>query len=601
MSPTRFALTLISKISPELTTRILVWWYANTASPRPRRWSMARSYTSWTGLTDLRYTGRHLNEDPYWDERKQNGRWNGSAAEAMDKDDPLSRHNAKYGPRLTPENKEDNEILKTLFLRNNRPQQDCSRSSVLFLFFAQWFTDAFLRTDPLDHKRTDSNHEIDFCALYGLTEDKTNMLRFRKRDQNGLLKVDPDQAHLMAYKLEDGQMFPRKLYKVDPDTRKLVFDEAFQDVVEVTEEYPNAETGMRRKKVTRYLHDIDRMERITLNQSDAEKATYYAMGLEHGNGTLGYVVLNTLMLRAHNKIAEEILAAHGEEWGNDRERVFQVTRNVLTFILLKIVVEDYVAHISGLRLKTPIGMADGAPWGKSNRIALEFNLLYRWHALVPDKLHVNGKTLDADMFRRKPGLVEKPYGLETLLTEFSKQPAGRIGLRNYPDFFAMARTSGAAEGKAASKPLSTLERTLKISHDAKFQTMNAYRRHFRLKPYLSFEDLVGDQPEAQALLRDLKEMYGSIHDVEWFIGMLAEKHTNGVVMGDLMMYMVAYDAFTQALNNPLLSKQMFDPKKGGPTAVFSREGWRIIARISTLQDLSDYVLGVGKARCSFSV
>ena len=49
----------------------------------------------------------------------------------------------------------------------------------MFMFFAQWFTDSFLRTsndDPTGRKNT-SNHEIDLCQIYGLDADKTAMLR----------------------------------------------------------------------------------------------------------------------------------------------------------------------------------------------------------------------------------------------------------------------------------------------------------------------------------------------------------------------------------------------------------------------------------------
>lgn len=47
------------------------------------------------------------------------------------------------------------------------------RSSLLFCFFAQWFTDSFLRTHPTDTRRITSNHQIDLCRIYGLDEPST--------------------------------------------------------------------------------------------------------------------------------------------------------------------------------------------------------------------------------------------------------------------------------------------------------------------------------------------------------------------------------------------------------------------------------------------
>ena len=488
-----------------------------------------------------------------------------------------------FSTRTHPEMEE----LKKLFLRQNGKMYDSKNTSVLFLFFAQWFTDSFLRTDFNDHKRTDSNHEIDFCALYGMTEEKTNMLRH------------PDKKHLMNFSVSDKGTFLPKLYEIEddkavPDGAHYKFNSRFQHNCVETEGW---------QKISRYLHDPRMMARITNGQDPEKIAKYYATGLEHGNGTLGYVVLNTLMMRAHNKIAEAIMAAHGtagapEMWTNTeaadmQERVFHTARNVMIVILLKIVIEDYVAHIAGRQFKTLIGTADKAPWGKQNHIAIEFNLLYRWHSLVPDKINVPDGELDDTGFLRNPGNVET-YGLEQLLTGFSKQRAGRMGLRNHPAFFDNDRT-----GKG-----STLERTLsKVMRGSKLRSMNEYRTQFGLKTYTSFEELVGEQEDKASLIKALKSNYKSVHDIEWFVGLFAEKHAKGKIMGELMLNMVANDAFTQALSNPLLATKVFYGDKPGSKGqeTFSATGVGIIDSISSLQDLSDYVLGTGSATCTFHV
>jgi prostaglandin-endoperoxide synthase 2 len=51
------------------------------------------------------------------------------------------------------------------------------------------------------------------------------------------------------------------------------------------------------------------------------------------------------------------------------------------------------------------------------------------------------------------------------------------------------------------------------------------------------------------------------------------------MMGDLLTYMVGYDAFTQALTNPLLGPQVFTED------TFTRTGLRIIRRTTTLQQI----------------
>ena len=54
-------------------------------------------------------------------------------------------------------------------------------------------------------------------------------------------------------------------------------------------------------------------------------------------------------------------------------------------ILIKIVVEDYVDHIAPYHLKLladPTGFRNPR-WYRNNWMPIEFNLLYRWHSLVP--------------------------------------------------------------------------------------------------------------------------------------------------------------------------------------------------------------------------
>jgi prostaglandin-endoperoxide synthase 2 len=52
-----------------------------------------------------------------------------------------------------------------------------------------------------------------------------------------------------------------------------------------------------------------------------------------------------------------------------------------------------------------------------------------------------------------------------------------------------------------------------------------------------------------------------------------------MMMGELMTYMVANDAFTQALTNPLLARSVFNE------ATFSRSGMTVIKKTRSLQQI----------------
>lgn len=113
--------------------------YATTLRPRPL--SLASDYTSWLSLTDRTYSGRHL---------------------------PPST--PEYQASLPSE-----ADVTALFRRENEIRS--TDTSVAFVFFAQWFTDSFLRMDLNDFRKNESNHEIDMCQIYGRTITQTNLLR----------------------------------------------------------------------------------------------------------------------------------------------------------------------------------------------------------------------------------------------------------------------------------------------------------------------------------------------------------------------------------------------------------------------------------------
>ncbi len=474
----------------------------NATSPRPRPFSMAADYTSWESLTDRRFTGRHL--------------------------PPPKAADQPARPAVE-------EVLK-LFSRQGAGRQAVD-TSVLFSAFAQWFTDSFLRTDrsePRDFRKNTSNHEIDLCEIYGLDAHRTRMLRSMKG------------GRLRSQLLKDGRgvegEFPEFLY------------ERVGDQFAIRAAFRNAELGD--------LHDAALLARVFDGWTDAQKAAVFAVGLEHGNSVIGNTVLNSLFLREHNRIAGE-LAKTNPDWltapdGGD-ERLFQTARNVLTVLLLKLVVEEYIVHISPIEF--PLEMvpfvADGKKWNKSNWIAIEFSLLYRWHSLVPDVISDGQRSLKPAEFLGNNALVISE-GIDSLLGLLARAPAGRIGLHNTPVFLEKVEA-----------------RTLKLMRDADLASYNAYRKAFGLSRLTSFAQL-SDDP---AVVQELTRLYGTIDKLEWYVGIFAERYDAKSMMGDLMLTMVAYDAFTQALTNPLLARNVY----GKDT--FSAKGLEIIDNTHRLQDL----------------
>ena len=210
---------------------------AYSVNSRPRPFSMVSPYTSWKSLTDRSFTGRHLPE--------------------------------KENPNLPSVKK-----VVELWRRKDNKEIPSENTSMLFSFFAQWFTDSFLRTDLLDRRKNTSNHEIDLCQIYGLREETTNYLRSKK---DGKLK----------HQIIDGEVFPPYLFNVEQTTT--------DNWVFANEEFEK-------------LHPRYALEFIFNGVPEQRLKRMFAVGLEHGNSAIGYTVLNTIMLREHNRICDLLMA-----------------------------------------------------------------------------------------------------------------------------------------------------------------------------------------------------------------------------------------------------------------------------------------------------
>lgn len=474
-------------------SRQIVNYYAYATTPRPRALTLGSDYTTWRTLTDRTYTGRHL-------------------------------------PPATPDQQEkwpDQADVVTLFRRDREIKS--TDTSVLFMFFAQWFTDSFLRTSHTDHRRNTSNHEIDLCQIYGLTEIKTSMLR---AGTGGRLKTQDI----------NGQEFPVFLFKPRPAGGPLVVKPEFRGLHDET-----------------YLIDT-----ILDSASDEHKDAVFAVGLEHGNSTIGQTIMNVIFFREHNRVAGILQQAY-PDW--DDTRLFNTTRNVLIALLLNLVVEQYIKHITpfDLPIENVPFLADGERWNRSNWCAIEFNLLYRWHSLAPDAIGSGSDRLGPGDFRNNNPLV-LARGIETLITQCSQERAGKIGLGNTPRFLV--------DRYKPDYP-SVEERTVSLMREARLSSYNEYREAFGLRRFKSFKQLTSDP----TLRRRLENLYGNIDNLEWYVGIFAEDYPDYCMMGELLTTMVAYDAFTQALTNPLLARNVFREE------TFSIAGLKVIEETNSLRQI----------------
>ena len=437
----------------------------------------------------------------------------------------FARHLPAADAPMTPEV----ERVKALFTRPEGGQRLSKKSTCLFPAFAQYLTDGFIRSVPTDARRTTSNHEIDLCTLYGRTRAQTDALRLKD--------ATPGRRGRLKSQMIGDEEYPPFLFpgrgSADP-----AFDAIDRPLFSHAQPMP----------------PIPPYPPATMTA--AQLATIFAVGGDRVNSTPFSAMMNTLFLREHNRLAGQ-LDDQNPTW--DEERVFQTARNIMIPIFIKIVIEHYINHITPLpfSLHADPSVAWTANWNRPNWIAAEFSLLYRWHSLMPDVIDWSDGPIPLAGFTvdNRP-LVR--VGLDAAFSAASLQPAAELGALNTGDALVPVETFAVLQAR-----LNRLD------------TYNHYRVQFGMPAARTFADISSD-PDVVALLRDL---YQTPDNVEFYPGLFAEDRAQDSPLPGLLMRMVAVDAFSQALTNPLLSEHVFNP------STFTQWGLNQINATHTLGDL----------------
>jgi prostaglandin-endoperoxide synthase 2 len=251
-------------------------------------------------------------------------------------------------------------------------------------------------------------------------------------------------------------------------------------------------------------------------------------------------LMNTLFLREHNRVAG-LLERQYPGW--DDERLFQTARNVLILLLIKIVIEEYINHITPYFFQVGVDPAafKNERWFRPNWMAIEFNLLYRWHGLIPPTLH--GEPVWKTIFN--PALVVE-RGVGPLIDDASRHRANRVGVFNTDPALRQVELASIREARAVQ-----------------LAPYNDYRELASFPRVTDFDQITGDEATQSAL----KDLYGHVDRIEFFPGLFAEDARPNSVLPSLIGRMVGVDAFSQALTNPLLSPRVFNEHTFSPVGM----------------------------------
>ncbi|XP_054853932.1 prostaglandin G/H synthase 1 [Eublepharis macularius] len=378
-------------------------------------------------------------------------------------------------------------VAERFFLRRTF-QPDPLGTNLMFAFFAQHFTHQFFKTSgKMGHGFTRAlGHGVDLGHIYGDNLERQHKLR---HFQDGKLK----------YQMVNGEMYPPTVLEAP-------------------------------------------VHMIYPKHIPPEKCL--AIGQEVFGLLPGLMMYATIWLREHNRVCD-ILKREHPTW--DDEQLFQTTRLILIGETIKIVIEDYVQHLSGyyLRLKFDPELLFGVQFQYRNRIAVEFNQLYHWHPLMPDSFVIKGEEYSYDQFVYNVSMLTD-YGVEALVEAFSRQQAGQIG----------------GGQNIHSHLLNVAIGVIEESRLLRLQPFNEYRKKFGMKPYTSFQELTGEEEKAA----ELEELYGDIDAMEFYPGLLVEKRQPNAIFGESMVEIGAPFSLKGLFGNPICSPEYWKPSTfGGAT------------------------------------
>jgi hypothetical protein len=271
---------------------------------------------------------------------------------------------------------------------------------------------------------------------------------------------------------------------------------------------------------------------------------------------LGLELMTTVFMREHNAICDRLRGAY-PTWSDDQ--LFDKARLVNAALMAKIHTIEWTPAIlghpalqiamranwfglAGRRVHELFGrlhddeLVSGIPGSPTAHhaapyaITEDFVAVYRMHPLIPDDYvfyGVGGDEVERQQFGALHGLhahefLQRFSVSDALYSQGIAHP-GAVTLHNHPTFMhAFDRTDGLPLDLAAVDILRSRERGV--------PRYNAFRRHLRMHPARSFDEISAGDP---ATARQLADVYdGDLEKVDVTVGMFGERLPAGFGFSD---------------------------------------------------------------------
>lgn len=253
------------------------------------------------------------------------------------------------------------------------------------------------------------------------------------------------------------------------------------------------------------------------------------------NEQVGLTVMHTLFLREHNRLADEIAAEH-PSWSD--EQIYQLARKIVGAYMEIITFREFLPALMGPYAPPPEdpGYAEELDPSIFNEFsAAFFRLGHSMLTTTLDRLEEDGSPIPEgplsllDAFFNPPALIQDG-GLEPVLRGLASQRMQDVDTKMVDD------VRNFLFGPPGAGGLDLASLNIQRGRDHGLPDFNTLREALGLNPYPDFSGVTSDPGLAQTL----EDLYGSVDNLDPWVGALAEDHLPGASLGETLVTMLGF-------------------------------------------------------------
>lgn len=259
--------------------------------------------------------------------------------------------------------------------------------------------------------------------------------------------------------------------------------------------------------------------------------TAFVGGDIRANEQTGLTALHTLFLREHNRLADRLATTNAGDASWDDERLYQTARSIVSAEIQAITYNEFLPALLGSHAPTAADYTY-SPFTNAT-IATEFSTaVFRLgHSMLNEDLllaeadgSVVGSLSLRDAFFNPQLVIDSPELVDQALRGLMSQNANELdtqmidGVRN----FLFAPQGGMGSDLAALN--------IQRGRDHGLPDYNTLRGAYGLDVVLGFDEITSDL----AVQSQLQAVYGSVDNIDAWVGALAEDEVAGASVGELM-------------------------------------------------------------------